>query len=150
MLGTLSLAEIEELLHSEVVARIGCHADGLTYVVPITYAYDGYALMGHSGGGLKIRMMRENPAVCVEIDHMDNLANWRSVIAWGSFEELEGPAVDRALAALGDRFRRLTVSATSQPTHGLREGEAEIHRGIGGIHVYRIVLSKKTGRFERR
>ena len=35
-------------------------------------------------------MMRENPWVCVEVDHMDNLANWRSVIAWGRFEELGG------------------------------------------------------------
>lgn len=55
-------------------------------MVPITYAYDGESLLGHSADGLKLRMMRRNPVVCVEIDHMDDLANWRSVIAQGRFE----------------------------------------------------------------
>ena len=32
MLGTLSSAEIEDLLRTEVVARLGCHAEGRTYV----------------------------------------------------------------------------------------------------------------------
>ena len=45
MLGSLSSAEIEDLLRTEVVARLGCHAEGRTYVVPITYVYDGDALI---------------------------------------------------------------------------------------------------------
>jgi nitroimidazol reductase NimA-like FMN-containing flavoprotein (pyridoxamine 5'-phosphate oxidase superfamily) len=28
-------------------------------------------------------MMRANPHVCFEVDHRENLANWRSVVAWG-------------------------------------------------------------------
>jgi hypothetical protein len=38
---------------------------------------------GHSADGLKITMMRANPHVCFEVDHRENLANWRSVVAWG-------------------------------------------------------------------
>ena len=79
MLGTLSSAEIEDLLRAEVVARLGCHAEGRTYVVPVTYAYDADAVLVQSADGLKVRMMRQNPLVCVEVDHVDNLANWRSV-----------------------------------------------------------------------
>ena len=71
MLGTLSSAEIEDLLRTEVVARLGCHAEGRTYVVPVTYAYDGDALLVQSADGLKVRMMRQNPLVCVEVDHVD-------------------------------------------------------------------------------
>ena len=40
MLGTLSSEQIEQVLRSEVIGRIGCHASGKTYVVPITYAYE--------------------------------------------------------------------------------------------------------------
>jgi hypothetical protein len=47
MLGTLDCRQIEDLLHAEVVGRIGCHTSGRTYVVPITYAYDGAAVYGH-------------------------------------------------------------------------------------------------------
>ncbi|MEO8347703.1 MAG: hypothetical protein ABI610_02235 [Acidobacteriota bacterium] len=39
MLGELTPVVIEKLLASEFTGRIGCHADGKTYVVPITYAY---------------------------------------------------------------------------------------------------------------
>jgi hypothetical protein len=73
---------IEQLLSGEVVARLGCHAEGRTYVVPVTYAYDGNGLIIQSADGLKVRMMDQNPAACVEVDHIDDLANWRSVTAY--------------------------------------------------------------------
>ncbi len=43
---------------------------------------------GHTMEGMKINMMRKNPRVCFEVDVMQNMANWKSVIAWGEFEEL--------------------------------------------------------------
>jgi nitroimidazol reductase NimA-like FMN-containing flavoprotein (pyridoxamine 5'-phosphate oxidase superfamily) len=75
MLGTLTDAQIDRLLHTESVGRIGCHAGGRPYVVPVTYVYDGSAIYGHTGDGMKVRMMRENPAVCFEVDRMESLAN---------------------------------------------------------------------------
>jgi len=32
--------------------------------------------------------MRKNPEVCFQLDVIENLASWRSVICWGTFEEL--------------------------------------------------------------
>ena len=40
----------------------------------------------HSGEGLKLQMMRANPSVCFEVDRHENLANWQSVIAQGTFD----------------------------------------------------------------
>ena len=74
MLGTLTAPEVEALLRAEAEGRVGCHADGRTYVVPIVYAYDGEAVCGHSRDGLKLRMMRANPRVCFEVDRMRDLA----------------------------------------------------------------------------
>jgi len=45
MLGVLSDEQIDQVLRSEVVGRIGCHDAGRPYVVPITYAYDGIAIL---------------------------------------------------------------------------------------------------------
>ena len=148
MLGALTPAQIEEVLKREVVARIGCFANGRPYVVPITYAYDGESVIGHSAHGMKIDMMRRNPNVCVEVDHVDDLAHWRSVIAWGTYEELSGDAALEGVEALMSRLAALMVSQTSMPAphyarpHG-REPLAE------GMIVYRIRLREKTGRFER-
>jgi nitroimidazol reductase NimA-like FMN-containing flavoprotein (pyridoxamine 5'-phosphate oxidase superfamily) len=150
MLGTLSPAEIEDLLQAQVVARLGCHAEGRTYVVPVTYVYDGTGLLIQSGDGLKVRMMHENPWVCIEIDHIDDLANWRSVIAWGRFRELRGDDAAAALAQLRARLEPLLVSETTPGADTLAAGEAPIRSGNGHASIYRIDLLEKTGRFERR
>ena len=150
MLGLLSAAEIEDLLRKEVVTRLGCHAEGRTYVVPVTYVYDGDGLLVQSADGLKVRMMHQNPLVCVEVDHIDDLANWRCVIAWGRFEELFGTDATAALARIRERLQPLIVSETTPAAETLREGEARVHSGNGHAPIYRIRLFEKTGRFERR
>ncbi|HUL02151.1 MAG TPA: pyridoxamine 5'-phosphate oxidase family protein [Gemmatimonadales bacterium] len=151
MLGALSDDAIERLLRSEVVGRIGCSIDGRAYVVPVTYAYDGHAIYGHSGEGMKVRMMRQNPVVCFEVDHMDDMVNWRSVIVWGRFEELRGTAAAHAMGVLMDRLLPLTPSETAALPHDLQP--SEVHRAdVAGrpVVVYRIVVEEKTGRFEKR
>jgi nitroimidazol reductase NimA-like FMN-containing flavoprotein (pyridoxamine 5'-phosphate oxidase superfamily) len=144
MLGVLSASEVESLLKTQFTARLGCHAEGQTYVVPISYAYDGASLVSHSVEGRKLRMMRLNPEVCVEIDDVENLGNWRSVIAWGRFEELGGDDALSAATHLIARFSPLLTSKASQPTHGFPDLSAIISRAI----FYRIRLYSKTGRFE--
>jgi nitroimidazol reductase NimA-like FMN-containing flavoprotein (pyridoxamine 5'-phosphate oxidase superfamily) len=150
MLGWLSSDEIEKLLNSTVVARLGCHAEGRTYVVPITYAYDGESVIVQSADGLKVRMMRLNPYVCIQVDHIEDLANWRSVIAWGRFEELRGPEAAAALERLRKRLEPLVVSETTRGADTPAAGETPIRPGNGHASVYRIRLTEKTGRFERR
>ncbi|MDX1762330.1 MAG: pyridoxamine 5'-phosphate oxidase family protein, partial [Christiangramia sp.] len=91
MLGELKNNQIEYLLYCHVVGRIGCYSDNEVYVVPITYAYEDGYIYGHTREGKKIDMMRKNPNVCFEVDVVDNMSNWRSVISWGKFEELKDP-----------------------------------------------------------
>ena len=73
MIGELAMNEIDQVLREGVIGRIGCHARGRTYVVPVTYVYDGVSIIGHTGDGLKVRMMRENPVVCFEVDQLGEL-----------------------------------------------------------------------------
>lgn len=144
MLGELTREQIGQVLMSEVIARIGCHADGRTYVVPITYAYDGGGIIGHSRVGMKIEMMRSNPRVCVEVDRMESMTDWRSVIAWGTYRELTGEEAARGMLTLIERLRPLVASGTSRPMHGIGEGAAVPASAV----IYRIELDVMTGRFE--
>ena len=124
----LTQAEIAELLGAQVVGRIGCHADGLTYVVPIIYALEGDCIYAVSIEGQKVRMMRESPNVCFEVDEYDGRGSWRSVIVQGSYEELEGEDVARALSLLTERFaarrgdgpRDRSIEADGRPTVAFR------------------------------
>ncbi|MEO8582804.1 MAG: pyridoxamine 5'-phosphate oxidase family protein [Flavitalea sp.] len=148
MIGNLEMHEIEEVLHQQVIGRIACHADGETYIVPVSYAYDGRYIYTHTRPGKKISMMNKNPHVCFETEEFINMANWKSVIAWGNFEEVKLPAErHKAIQILLDRILPLNSSETTHlsphwpfPPHNNNE--------IKGI-VYRVELIRKTGRFEK-
>ena len=136
----LSPGEIEEFLRNQRVARLGCYAGGVTYVVPLIYAYDDGAVVAVTTEGRKTAMLRENPRVCVEVDEYDadGKGSWRSVIAHGTYEELTGDAIEPALALLRERFARAA-------------GRAAEPRPLGpNVVVLRIPLDEISGRAAER
>lgn len=105
MIEELSRAEIDELLAEEVVGRVGCHADGSTYVVPVFFAYDGESIFVQTLEGRKVEMMRSSPAVCFEVDRYElDTGSWRSVVADGRYEELDEAGAEHARALLRERL----------------------------------------------
>jgi nitroimidazol reductase NimA-like FMN-containing flavoprotein (pyridoxamine 5'-phosphate oxidase superfamily) len=132
----LSRAEIDDFLRDQQIARLGCSAGGQTYVVPLIYAYEDGAVVAVTTEGRKTAMLRENPRVCVEVDEYDSdgRGSWRSVIAYGRYDELAGDDVEPALALLRERFSRAA-------------GRAAAPRPFGpAVVVLRIVLDEISGR----
>lgn len=136
----LSRGEIDEFLRSQRIARLGCHAGGVTYVVPLIYAYEDGAVVAVTTEGRKTAMLRENPQVCVEVDEYDadGRGSWRSVIAQGRYEELAGDAIEPAVALLRERFERAA-------------GRTAERRPLSpGVVVLRIALEEVSGRTMQR
>ena len=100
----LTRTEIDELLRAQTVGRVGCHADGLTYVVPVIFAWDGESVYVVTIEGQKTRMLRANPSVCFEVDEYEGPGVWRSAILQGEYEELDAEETQLALALLRERF----------------------------------------------
>lgn len=100
----LERPEIDELLSEQLVGRIGCHLEGLTYVVPVIYAYDGEYVHVASIEGQKVQMMRANPAVCFEVDEYRGPGSWRSAVLQGVYEESDEAERARSLSLLAARF----------------------------------------------
>ncbi|MGE0773355.1 MAG: pyridoxamine 5'-phosphate oxidase family protein [Cyclobacteriaceae bacterium] len=148
MIGSLNDQQIRNLLQSEWIGRVGCHASDRTYVVPITYAYQDHNLYGHTKEGMKVEWMRANPSVCVEVDKITNNANWQSVILWGTYEELKGRQAEDALQILVNKLHPMMTSETSLPRHGLDRPHAPIDPLIKMV-VFKIKIEEATGRFER-
>jgi nitroimidazol reductase NimA-like FMN-containing flavoprotein (pyridoxamine 5'-phosphate oxidase superfamily) len=149
MLGELSKEQIENLLKDLPIGRIGCHADGITYVVPVNYAYDGTNLYIHSTKGMKIDMMRKNPDICFQVDAITSLQNWDSVICWGKFEEITDMFErEFAMQRIVNKVMPLMRGESAQPSHGFTESASNVGDSVELI-LYKIVLSSMTGRFER-
>ncbi len=144
MFGQLTPGAIEALLHEEIVGRIG-YVDrrGLPTIVPITYAYDGRAIYGYSMLGAKIENMAANPRVCLEIDRVDNAAEWRSVLVRGTFELLDGRAAVEAVERISERLRTV-AAATAAPAMAWR---TFVTRTGGDGIAYRIHITEKYGRY---
>lgn len=151
MLGILTEQEIEDVLLRNVTGRIGCNDGQRTYVVPVSYVYNNKYVIAHSREGLKIDIMRKYPRVCFEVDEMQDLVNWRSVIAWGQYEEVTDERERYyAMKFLVSRLLHLQVSETARLPHAAGDDHAyenrpEVLRPI----VYRIRLEERTGRFEK-
>ena len=150
MIGPLSIREIENLLHTQVVGRIGCQDEGEVYIVPIGYAYDGEYIYCHTTEGKKIDIMRRNPRVCFQVEEVKDITNWKSVIAWGEFKELNDPEErTRALHVILNSHMAVISSikqhlGTGWPFSSKNSGELTKVTGI----LFRICPNKKTGKFE--
>jgi uncharacterized protein len=148
MLGQLNDTQIQNILTSQVVGRIGCCSGRQAYIVPVTYTYDGKYIYGQTNEGMKLKILRENPVVCFEVDMMTDMQNWQSVVVYGRFEELKNKLAEKARDILFNRVLTLLTSSTIH-TYGHKEtGEVDDSTRVKDI-MYRIKIKKITGRFEK-
>jgi len=146
MIGSLTGEQIDQVLFSRVLGRIGCHADGKTYIVPVAYVFDGTHIYAHSRSGQKIEMMRKNPRVCFQVDDIDNLSNWRSVVIDSEYEALKSAELqDKAFHLLKARLSPLVTSDAARPQDEPPPGEKRLRPVF-----YRIAIIEKSGRYEKR
>jgi nitroimidazol reductase NimA-like FMN-containing flavoprotein (pyridoxamine 5'-phosphate oxidase superfamily) len=147
MLGELTQTQIDNVLSSQVIGRLGCCNGKQPYIVPVTFAYDGECIYGQTNEGTKLDMLRKNPNVCFEVDWMTDMRNWQSVIVFGKFEELKN---EDAVAAKEILFNKVYLLQTSSTIHAHEHAvtaEIDDHTRVKLV-MYRIVIDKITGRFE--
>lgn len=134
----ISREEIDRFLMEQTIGRVGYQLAGATHIVPLIYAYQHGAIYILTVEGQKTRALRDNPAVCFEIDEYDSATgSWRSVIIHGTFEELTGAESEEAFRALRARHggRRQSPDASREPQERPRPTVA-----------FRIRINSATGR----
>ena len=136
-------SEINDVLRSTKVGRLGLYDAGYPYVVPVNFAFETGHIYFHSADtGTKIGLMKENPSVCFEVDQYirtveaSNLCGYdtayRSVIAFGKARILED-AEEKAKAL------RLIVSKYARPEEA-RKLETRIVEAHRSSHCSRTVV----------
>lgn len=107
MMTQMKEGEAQALLSRASLARLGCVVDGDPYIVPVNYFFEDGCAYIHSLPGQKIAALRAYPRACLQVDEIEDVCHWRSVLAVGSFEEITNP-YERA-AALNELFKRFPM-----------------------------------------
>jgi len=136
MITTLNDSQARELLQAARVARLGCIVNGEPYITPINYNFEDDCVYSHSLAGLKIAALRDNPRACVQVDEVESDLRWRSVLAFGNFEEIVKPSERKQiLTKLLKRFPMLTPVESA-----IAEDGCSLE-----VIVFRIRLDRLTG-----
>lgn len=89
---SISEAECKGLLKRTSIGRLGCSLENQPYVIPVCFSYEKpNHIYVFSTFGKKIKWMRQNPKVCLEVDEIANRKNWSSVVVEGVYLELQEP-----------------------------------------------------------
>jgi nitroimidazol reductase NimA-like FMN-containing flavoprotein (pyridoxamine 5'-phosphate oxidase superfamily) len=136
---TMNLDKLEDtdaraILSEGSLGRLGCVASGWPYVVPVNYFFDGKDIYIHTLPGKKVEALRANPRACLQVDEIKDSYNWRSVIAYGIFEEVSNEETrEDVLTRLYSRLPHLTPV------------ESQLVKGMSGTIVFRIRVEDVTG-----
>ncbi len=97
----ISREEAFEILLSQPVAHLGMVEDGEPYVTPMSYVLEGELILFRTMDGRKLRAIRSNPSVCVEVStYDDDTGDWASVIVKGKAEEVDDDKVKNTTVSL--------------------------------------------------
>lgn len=148
MTGKLTEEEIENVLQSQSIGRLACCYKKIPYLLPITYFYDGNSIYAQTFEGLKLSIMRKNPFVCFQVDIINSMKNWKSVIVNGNFVELKGEVAEKARDTLYERVFILKSGPSVHYFEHERGKEIEDENRVKPI-LFRIHITTVSGRFEK-
>jgi uncharacterized protein len=136
-IGKLGNTDALAILREGTLGRLGCIAADWPYVVPVNYHFDGENIYIHTLPGKKLDALRANPRVCLQVDEIKDPYNWRSVIAYGTFEEISNEETqENVLTKLYSRLPHMTPV------------ESRMVKGMTGTIVFRIKVDEVTGMAE--
>lgn len=150
MRRSLNTEEITELLSKNYIGRLGYIANGTPYVIPITYFYDeeSKSIVSYSGEGHKIKAMRKNPMVSLEVDQIESIYDWKSVLIHGTYEELERIDAKHVLRQFSDGVKNILKLTEKRDTQFISEFSSKIYFD-GNPIVFRIKIDEIRGKLRK-
>lgn len=107
-------AEFDRLVMEQYICRIAFKGEKHPYIAPFLYVFDGkFMYFLSTKYGRKVQYFRDNPRVCVEIEHFSpDLSSFSFVALPGRLMEVDDAEKKRAVR---ERFVRLIKSKGLSP-----------------------------------
>lgn len=149
MVGKLSQQEIEAILKDNTWGHLGCNDGFNTYVYPVNFYYDGKFIMCHSQVGAKIKVMRQNSRICLQVEEVTNHTHWKSVMVLGYFQEIQDQE-ERYSGMKEFEKRQMRIKLTDNYGFSEKEKENDSARATKDLRpvIYRILIDEKSGQYE--
>jgi nitroimidazol reductase NimA-like FMN-containing flavoprotein (pyridoxamine 5'-phosphate oxidase superfamily) len=135
----MSDKEIVELLSRVGYGHLACSRDDQPYLVPIHYAFKEPNIYVYTTEGKKSEIIAENPRICLQVEDVQDNAQWKSVILNGEAERLtDEDKREAALQAI------VAVNPTLTPAVSIRWMDNWVRENIEVIYL--IKPKSMTGR----
>jgi nitroimidazol reductase NimA-like FMN-containing flavoprotein (pyridoxamine 5'-phosphate oxidase superfamily) len=89
LIEALTRSQSEAILERNRVGRIAFTTQGRVNILPMHYRYDGGWIYGRTQPGGKLLLILRNRRVAFEVDEHEDVFEWRSVVAHGTFYIIE-------------------------------------------------------------
>ena len=136
---SLDRAEIDQILARNHVGRLAYAWKNHVDIEPLHYVYDGGWIYGRTSAGSKLEATGETWApVAFEVDEVEGIFQWRSVVIHGGFYVLDeaGAEWEQAEWRRGVELLRRLIPET------LSEGDPVAFRTV----IFRIAVQEASGR----
>ena len=138
----MTFYECRTALEKANVGRLACARDGQPYAVPVNFVFDGNYIYGFTTLGQKVKWMRDNPLVCLEVDEVISETEWMSLVVFGQYEELaDTPEYEHARMQAFSLLQKRAI--WWEPAYVSQEHRDQPHSSMPVF--YRIHIDKMTG-----
>jgi nitroimidazol reductase NimA-like FMN-containing flavoprotein (pyridoxamine 5'-phosphate oxidase superfamily) len=135
----MSRPEMVALLRRGQRGHLACARDGHPYVVPMNYAFDSEFIYFFTTEGTKTEYLSANHEVCFQVEEVEDVRNWSSVMTLGPAERLSKPEeIERAMRLIAER------NPTLEPA--VSETKIGAWRRFNHIAVFRVRPHSLHGR----
>jgi hypothetical protein len=136
--SVLDPAMCAAILHRNAVGRLAFAHGAMVDIQPVHYVVSNGWLFGRTSAGEKLAALQHNWRVAFEVDEVDDLFEWRSVVVHGGFYLLspEGSPSD------AERWQRSVAALRTIIPETMTEDDPVPFRNI----LFGIAIQEMTGR----
>ncbi len=147
MRRNLEKHECIKLLEENYIGYLAYISGNQPYTLPITYYYDeeSHSIISYAAEGHKISAMRKNTSVSLAVNEITSVADWKSVLAFGTFQELDGSNAKYMLHQFSDGIKKIIPGGSTDKAQFISDFSAKIY-STGTPIVFRINIKELTGK----
>jgi nitroimidazol reductase NimA-like FMN-containing flavoprotein (pyridoxamine 5'-phosphate oxidase superfamily) len=147
-INNMDMEECMALLGNKYIGCLAYIFEGTPHINPITYFHDAEekSILSYSSPGHKIKAMERYGEVAFQIDEINSIQNWRSVLVKGRFEQLKGSTVRKYMHKFAEGVQRAIQKKEGETPHFIKDFSSRLQNRELPI-VYRLHITDIVGKF---